>query len=282
MTRSLALCCMGTWEDSKGFSRSDDGAIVEIARRYVSAGGHVALVRGIGTRFGVVGRVVGGAFGLGMGDRVRDLLAHVEVVEPDVIDVFGFSRGAAEAVLTAMALDHLGREVRFLGLFDCVPQRWVPGFGRDGLPDAIPRNVQHCAHAMAMHEPRRTFQVRRFASAGEVWFPGVHGEQGGREAIAGNYDARERFKSFAAVEGYATRKARSKYSPAFRWMLGRAHLAGVDLDLVDLADVRLLEERSIALEAMPLGPRRRRWREGDRMGAEALVLDGTPAQERAQ
>ncbi len=231
---------MGTWEDSRGLSRSDDGAIVELARRYVRGGGHAAIARGIGTRLGLLGKVMGGAFGLGMKDRVRDLLAQVEIVEPEHVDIFGFSRGAGEAMLLAAELDRLGKPVRLMGLFDAVPQRWIPGVGNDGMPRRAPGNVRETVHAMAAHESRRTFPVYRLEGALERWFPGRHGDQGGRSAIVGG----------------------DPYQAAFRWLLTFAANTGLPMDTTEVLPLDGLTS-AVAKEDLA-SSRQGAWRNGDR------------------
>ena len=121
------------------------------------------------------------------------------------VSVFGFSRGAAEAVAFCHRLDRLldgGKlagiptHVQFLGLFDVVASvggsasvsRTMP------LPDAIfdghwdwandvdeglPGSVQKCLHLIAAHELRMNFPVTQIGGAQEVMMPGVHSDVGG-------------------------------------------------------------------------------------------------------
>jgi len=121
------------------------------------------------------------------------------------VSVFGFSRGAAEAVAFCHRFDRLldgGKlagiptHVQFLGLFDVVASvggsasvsRTMP------LPDAIfdghwdwandvdeglPGSVQKCLHLIAAHELRMNFPVTQIGGAQEVMMPGVHSDVGG-------------------------------------------------------------------------------------------------------
>ena len=121
------------------------------------------------------------------------------------VSVFGFSRGAAEAVACCHRFDRLldgGKlagiptHVQFLGLFDVVASvggsasvsRTMP------LPDAIfdghwdwandvdeglPGSVQKCLHLIAAHELRMNFPVTQIGGAQEVMMPGVHSDVGG-------------------------------------------------------------------------------------------------------
>lgn len=121
------------------------------------------------------------------------------------VSVFGFSRGAAEAVAFCHRFDRLlegGKlagiptHVQFLGLFDVVASvggsasvsRTMP------LPDAIfdghwdwandvdedlPGSVGKCLHLIAAHELRMNFPVTQVGGAQEVMMPGVHSDIGG-------------------------------------------------------------------------------------------------------
>lgn len=121
------------------------------------------------------------------------------------ISVFGFSRGAAEAVAFCHRFDRLldgGKlagiptHIQFLGLFDVVASvggsasvsRTMP------LPDAIfdghwdwandvdknlPGSVRKCLHLIAAHELRMNFPVTQIGGAEEVMMPGVHSDIGG-------------------------------------------------------------------------------------------------------
>lgn len=121
------------------------------------------------------------------------------------IQVFGFSRGAAESVAFCHRLNRLldgGKlagiptRVQFLGLFDVVASvggsssvsRTMP------LPDAIfdghwdwandvdedlPGCVDKCLHLIAAHELRMNFPLTQIGGAEEIMLPGVHSDIGG-------------------------------------------------------------------------------------------------------
>lgn len=121
------------------------------------------------------------------------------------IQVFGFSRGAAESVAFCHRLNRLldgGKlagiptRVQFLGLFDVVASvggsssvsRTMP------LPDAIfdghwdwandvdkdlPGCVDKCLHLIAAHELRMNFPLTQIGGAQEIMLPGVHSDIGG-------------------------------------------------------------------------------------------------------
>lgn len=128
-----------------------------------------------------------------------------------VVDVFGFSRGAAEARVFCSWLAKLVQDnsfagipirIRFLGIFDTVA---AAGFwsgvgnprttgGHSGWATAeslrIPNLVENCAHFMAMHELRKNFPLDQITADGklrkgfvEVAFPGSHSDVGGGYAV---------------------------------------------------------------------------------------------------
>ncbi len=124
------------------------------------------------------------------------------------VDIFGFSRGAAEARVFCAWLDRqfngkklFGAEttIRFLGLFDTVASVGAPNLPTltNGLTDGhfawatpdhlkVPARVVNCLHLVAMHENRTTFPCDRVAVDGvlpsncmEFAFPGMHSDVGG-------------------------------------------------------------------------------------------------------
>ena len=190
--------------------------------------------KGIGTRFGFIGRAIGGAFGAGGHDRVNAAYDHLKGIwkQGEPIDVVGFSRGSAVALDFVNKIAHRKDKpgapqppVRFLGLFDTVPAFGLPNVGpieehdlNIGHDLTLPRNgVQHCFHALALDERRRAFGATRLDGAHEVWFRGCHSDVGG-----GNGNTK---LSFIAL----------------RWMLRKAALCGVPID-----ETRL---RAMALDA---------------------------------
>ena len=125
------------------------------------------------------------------------------------IDVFGFSRGAAEARVFCSWLNELligGRfagvplQFRFVGIVDTVASAgfWsgttalamnsTGGHGAWASADAllIPASVQNCVHMVAMHELRRNFPLDAIGVDGKLdpscfqfAYPGSHSDVGG-------------------------------------------------------------------------------------------------------
>jgi uncharacterized protein (DUF2235 family) len=148
-------------------------------------------VEGIGVRARTpIGDVVAKAFGLAGRRRLREARGRLDrnIAAGDaIVDIVGFSRGAALAIDFA---NHACRnvpaaQVRFVGVWDMVAQFGLPGehvnLGFDlGCPDVV------CFHAMALDENRAFFPLTRLSKAGktfaklrEVWFRGVHSDVGG-------------------------------------------------------------------------------------------------------
>jgi hypothetical protein len=121
------------------------------------------------------------------------------------IDVFGFSRGAAEARVFCRWLDAhfqgdslagVRTHLRFLGLFDTVAAvgigasatRFTNGHQDWGAAAnlRVPARVRHTEHYVAMHENRSAFPLEDLASEGQLpgscrqlRYPGMHSDVGG-------------------------------------------------------------------------------------------------------
>ena len=156
-------------------------------------------LKGIGTRAKtLVGEGAAEAFGFGGHRRVRQMTDRLENnLENDdtIVDVIGFSRGAALAVSFA---NEVARKlpfvkIRFMGVHDVVGQFGVPGrFVNAGHDLHFPSNVERCYHAMALDERRLLFPLTRLGhdrdATGrlrEVWFRGVHSDVGGGNGNGG-------------------------------------------------------------------------------------------------
>lgn len=232
----------GTWNEEKDAGvYGENTNVVEFARAY---DGRLAVVQtgeredgttvredfyvsGVGTRHGRLGRWIGGAFGVGGRSRVKEAtkaVAERVAAGDDVIDVVGFSRGAALALHFTNVLagetfrDRHGHavrpRVRFLGLWDVVASFGIPidlgplRFQRVnlGYKLRLPDGVDHCFHALALDEKRSAFRPTRVDDAYQVWFRGVHSDVGG-----GNGNA-------------------ALSNIALAWMLRKARAVGLPVD----------------------------------------------------
>ena len=198
----------GTKQDDRGTGSSWEAVAADtnIFRFYSAYTGYAQsqgittnYIPGVGTRFGVIGAIAGGAWGVGWLDRINDAhdtLCRAYLAGDHMIDVIGFSRGSAIALdfVNKVARDGIQQDgkvivarpsIRFLGLFDTVAAFGLAnlGFFFASLNAfhqlTLPSNVERCFHAMSLDERRPGFVNQRVAGAYEVWFRGVHSDIGG-------------------------------------------------------------------------------------------------------
>lgn len=158
-------------------------------------------------------------FGSGIRDnffkaKIKDLVIKLAAnkkptIKECFVDVFGFSRGAAEARVFCSWVELLlenGKfagipvRFRFLGIMDTVASggfwssisasvRNVPG-GHSGWADVkylrLPKTLENCVHMVAMHELRKNFPLDEAGLNGvlppntqEFAYPGSHSDVGG-------------------------------------------------------------------------------------------------------
>jgi len=210
-------------EDNPG--EGEDTNVLKFSRAYDGASDDF-YVPGVGTRISLIGAIFGGVFGAGGHERLREAWDKLEAnfrAGDRVIDVIGFSRGAALALEFANEVhDNLingeqAPSIRFLGLWDTVASFGLPGNNVNlGFELTIPVNVQTCRHAISLDDRRFTFPLTRVTQdklsgrdlldVQEVWFRGYHSDVGG-----GNDN-----------EGLS--------NIALYWMYRRAQDAGLELD----------------------------------------------------
>jgi uncharacterized protein (DUF2235 family) len=237
----------GTWNrEHTGADYNENSNVVRFAQRYnapkavyqkkgdqnhIVEDSDTGYISGPGTRHGIAGGIFGGLAGFGGKTRVKEAIerAKRKFAQGDrVIDVVGFSRGAAIALHFVNDLaetDFAGGfkpRVRFLGLWDVVAAFGIP---RDignlkchetnlGWKLTLPRNVDHCFHAIALDERRASFRVTRVDRAYEVWFRGVHSDVGGGNGNIGLSDI------------------------TLRWMLRKAIAVGLPIKPNAFADLK--------------------------------------------
>jgi uncharacterized protein (DUF2235 family) len=185
----------GTWNSDKKGAEKDTN-VRWFTQAYTDP---VVYHAGVGTRFRLFGKITGGITGAGGRTRIAEakaeLLRNIEDGDTTV-DIIGFSRGAALAIHFANVVERLEQEVRFLGIWDCVPSFGLPGNSVNlGWHLDLPDNVVKCYHALSLDERRRTFPEHRLsarvaesAQEGrlfEVWFRGAHSDVGGGNGNAG-------------------------------------------------------------------------------------------------
>ncbi|MGH9141053.1 MAG: phospholipase effector Tle1 domain-containing protein [Vicinamibacterales bacterium] len=189
-------------------------------------------VPGVGTRFDVIGKVLGGVFGLGELPRINDAYDHACKAwagGDTIIDVVGFSRGAATTLDFCHCIQERGirrpgsseivepnPKIRFLGVWDIVAAFGLANLGNTALNIghhlSLPKSsLQYCFHAMALDERRPSFLPTRLPGAYEVWFRGVHSDVGGGNGNVGLNDV------------------------ALKWMLSKAKAAALPIAGEDIA-----------------------------------------------
>jgi uncharacterized protein (DUF2235 family) len=186
----------GTWNSEKDAGKYDlNTNVVRFKDLYA---GPKFFYKGVGTKRGTLGKFLGGAFGVGGRDRIEDArrdMAKQFAAGDRVVDIAGFSRGAALAVHFANVIADDGVKVngvlerppvRFLGVWDVVAAFGIPinlGFNFNrvnlGYRLGLSKGVKFCYHALALDEARQAFRPTRVRGGCEVWFRGVHSDVGG-------------------------------------------------------------------------------------------------------
>jgi hypothetical protein len=223
----------GTWNEEKTGEDAHytNTNVVRFYRAYHARSGRQDFyVAGVGTRFDLLGKVLGGAFGLGELARLDEAytaLCRNWIGGDRDIDVVGFSRGAATTLDFCRMLQDRGIRdahgatvaatppIRFLGVWDIVD---AFGLGFLGVNDfnfghalSLPRtNVQFAFHALALDERRPSFLPTRLRGAWEVWFRGVHSDIGGGNGNRGLNDI------------------------TLKWMFSKAKAAGLPIAQADI------------------------------------------------
>lgn len=219
----------GTWNKDEAEEGADTN-VVKFAEAYTE---ETCYRPGVGTRFGKLGKIFGGLFGAGADQRLDEMLKELESNFADgdrIIDIIGFSRGAALALEFANMVndEKQGAPVRFVGLWDTVASFGLPGNRINiGHKLTLPDNVEHCFHAMSLDERRGNFPLTRVEApkggkpiqgrVEEVWFRGVHSDVGGGQCVG--------LSSIALV-----------------WMLCRAQRCGLPIDPDGLAAYKQLRD----------------------------------------
>jgi uncharacterized protein (DUF2235 family) len=249
----------GTWNSEKDTARYDlNTNVVRFKDLYL---GTKFFYKGVGTRHGTLGKMLGGAFGVGGHERIeearRDVARQFAAGDRD-IDIVGFSRGAALAVHFAnvigdgVVVDGVKETppIRFLGVFDIVAAFGIPinlpGFNFNrinlGYKLTLAKGVKSCYHALALDEARQAFRPTRVRGGCEVWFRGVHSDVGG-----GN-------------DNHALNDI------ALRWMLRKALATGLPMaaNCVDSSCTRIDVNGKIGHNFDPIHNRSREPKPGDR------------------
>ena len=180
------------------------GHITNIIKMYSGYLGSKHYFGGVGNYVDFGERNTSGGAGRGFSPLVRRALGELinnygglEGLRKKKIHIFGFSRGAAQAVELAKVLEGLNVEVDFLMPFDPVHSVFKPGqdssyvkstpAGVNGnyVTTTFPTNVRKALPFYAKHEQRSWFTPTVFTNTANIagyqsyLFPGTHGDIGG-------------------------------------------------------------------------------------------------------
>ena len=201
----------GTWNTAKDGDdpNHENTNVVKFFQAYHKhSGTDDFYLAGVGTRFDVIGKILGGVFGLGELSRIDEAYDHLCQVwaKDPVIDIVGFSRGAATTLDFCHCIQERGIRrpgsddvvepnptIRFLGVWDVVAAFGLANLGNTALDIghhlSLPKSsLRYCFHAMALDERRLSFLPTRLPGADEVWFRGVHADVGGGNGNTGLTD----------------------------------------------------------------------------------------------
>ncbi|KAF3064920.1 hypothetical protein GL218_01632 [Daldinia childiae] len=233
MKKRIVICCDGTWQNSdNGYVKPSasnpvptlqiPSNVTRISRAFKRgcSNGTFQIIyyqSGVGSRAGVVDRIIGGAFGIGIAENIREAYAYIcaNYVDGDEIILVGFSRGAFTARSIGGMISDLGLLTRegmefFYPVFKDM-QNWMNPHYEDQFPQVPFPNkpkgsraadeyrdmlvkIEHGFHALALDETRGPFsptlwerqpEYRDTSDLRQVWFPGSHGNVGGGWADQG-------------------------------------------------------------------------------------------------
>ncbi|KAI0847950.1 hypothetical protein F5Y00DRAFT_270856 [Daldinia vernicosa] len=157
MKKRIVICCDGTWQNSdNGYVKpsaskpvptlqipSNVTRISRAFKRNCSNGTFQIIYyqSGVGSRAGPVDRVVGGAFGIGIAENIREAYSYIcaNYVDGDEIILVGFSRGAFTARSIGGMISDLGLLTRegmefFYPVFKDM-QNWMNPNYEDPFPE---------------------------------------------------------------------------------------------------------------------------------------------------
>ncbi|KAI0887297.1 uncharacterized protein GGS22DRAFT_107432 [Annulohypoxylon maeteangense] len=156
MKKRIVVCCDGTWQNSdNGYVQPTSSNplptlqipsnVTRISRTFkrTCSDGTFQIVyyqSGVGSRSGPINRILGGAFGIGIAENIREAYAYIcaNYVDGDEIVLIGFSRGAFTARSIGGMISDLGLLTRegmefFYPVFKDM-QNWMNPKYKDQFP----------------------------------------------------------------------------------------------------------------------------------------------------
>ncbi|KAI0526383.1 hypothetical protein F5B22DRAFT_632877 [Xylaria bambusicola] len=181
--KRIIVCCDGTWQNSdNGHNKSSNGK----SKSNLQVPSNFQIIyyqSGVGSKLGLVARLLGGAFGTGISENIREAYAFIcaNYVDGDEIVLLGFSRGAFTARSIGGMISDLGLLTRvgqeyFYPIFKDM-QNWsnesYKGYSRVRGNNGKGAIIQVRAIGERRQEEQATSDLR------QVWFPGSHANIGG-------------------------------------------------------------------------------------------------------
>lgn len=162
--KRLIICCDGTWNDADSSSGAPTN-VTRISRLFslACADDTVQIIHyasGVGTGSNTVDSLLGGAFGVGVAERVRDAYYFIcsNYSPGDEIILVGFSRGAFTARSVAGLIGNIGLLTRD-GMEDFYPifeemENWYRDEYKDAFPDRPFKDKPRGVNAAAEYRKR--------------------------------------------------------------------------------------------------------------------------------
>lgn len=194
MKKRIVVCCDGTWQNSdNGYVKPTSSNplptlqipsnVTRISRTFkrTCSDGTFQIVyyqSGVGSRSGPIERILGGAFGIGIAENIREAYAYIcaNYVDGDEIVLVGFSRGAFTARSIGGMISDLGLLTRtgmefFYPVFKDM-QNWMNPDYKDQFPQIPFPNKPKGEHAAdeyrKMLEEKGYTRVRQGKGEGDL------------------------------------------------------------------------------------------------------------------
>ncbi|KAI0128746.1 hypothetical protein BJ170DRAFT_701492 [Xylariales sp. AK1849] len=192
--KRIVVCCDGTWQNSdNGYVKPSSrkpvpslqipSNVTRISRAFARACGDgtfqiIYYQSGVGSRTGIVDKITGGAFGIGIAENIREAYSYIcaNYVDGDEIVLIGFSRGAFTARSIAGLISNLGLLTRegmeyFYPIFKDT-QNWRADHYKDQFPELPFPNKPKGTNAADIYRERlvekKYSRVRQQGGIGEL------------------------------------------------------------------------------------------------------------------
>ncbi|KAI0904072.1 hypothetical protein F4823DRAFT_628908 [Ustulina deusta] len=209
--KRIIVCCDGTWQNSDNGNSKSNNPKSKPKLQVPSNFQVIYYQSGVGSRSGILDHLLGGAFGVGISENIREAYAFIcaNYVDGDEIVLLGFSRGAFTARSIGGMISDLGLLTReghdyFYPIFKDM-QNWSNDQYDDPFPTMPFTNKPKGENAASIYRERlvekgysriktnhgqgtlirvlaigeRRPQEQDTSDVRQVWFPGSHANIGG-------------------------------------------------------------------------------------------------------